>query len=277
VIRTFVRQGGTVLVEDPSSFMHVMALLSQGGNIRRIPRQADGPDLEVLRLMCERYRPVMFVLSSIMHNPTGTSIAPHKARKLIELAAEFDMILVDDASYADLLPVAHGRQAMPLIALDQLDRVIHIGGSSSILSPELGVGHIVAGPRFMRSFSLFRPVHGLGNMLLQERVLYRFLHEGLYRRRCEKIRARLAQEAITLRRLLADSDIPTAPTSGGLFLWADLGKEVNSFAVAKRMLDKGYLTAPGQHFGPPNTDSSWMRFNVTTTSKSAIKALAASL
>jgi len=277
VVRAMVRPRQTVLVEDPSSYVHVSALLSQGADIRHVPREADGPDLDVLRLLCERYRPVMFVLSSVLQNPTGSSMALHKARKLIELATEFEMTLVDDASYADLRPAMGGRPVVPLIALDPSDRVIHIGGTSNVLSPELGVGYIVAGPTLMRSLRLFRPVHGLGNMLIQERVLYRFLHEGLYRRRCERIRAQLAQGAITVRRSLADAGIAAAPTSGGMFLWVDLGKGLDSLDVAKRMLAKGYLTAPAKHFCPPNVKSSLMRFNVTTTIPSAIQALSGSL
>lgn len=277
VVRTMVRPGRTVLVEDPSSYVHLTALLSQGADIRYVPREADGPDLDVLRLLCERYRPVMFVLSSVLQNPTGSSIALHKARKLIELATEFEMTLVDDASYADLRPAVGGRPVVPLIALDPSDRVIHIGGTSNILSPELGVGYIVAGPGLMRSLRLFRPVHGLGNMLIQERVLYRFLHEGLYRRRCERIRAQLAQGAIAVRRSLADAGIAASPTSGGMFMWVDLGKGLDSLDVAKRMLAKGYLTAPAKHFCPPNMKSSLMRFNVTTTIPSALQALSGSL
>ncbi|KAK0360538.1 hypothetical protein LTR94_026918, partial [Friedmanniomyces endolithicus] len=168
-IRSFVRYRTSVFIEDPSSFAHVAALLAQGAEIYRIPREADGPNLEVLRLMCERHRPKMFLLSSLLQNPTGTSISLHKARKLLEIAAEFDMALVDDASYADLAPATGGRPAVPLILLDQLEHVIHIGGFSQILAPEMGVGYIVAGERFMPLLRLFRPVQGLGNMLIPER------------------------------------------------------------------------------------------------------------
>ncbi|MDQ1231177.1 DNA-binding transcriptional MocR family regulator [Sphingomonas sp. SORGH_AS 879] len=164
-------------------------LLAQGAEIYRIPREADGPNLEVPRLMCERHRSTMFLLSSMLQNSTGTSISLHKARKLVEIAAEFDIRLVDDASYADLAPVTAGRPAVPLILLDQLEHVIHIGGFSQTLSPEIGVGYIVAGERFMGLLRVFRLAQGLANMLIPERVVYRFLHDGLYRRRCERIRS----------------------------------------------------------------------------------------
>ena len=275
VIRAFVRPGGRVLVEDPCSFAHVAALLSQGAEILHVPRKADGPDLDVLRLLCERYRPVMFLMSSLIQNPTGNCVSLHTARQLIEIAKEFEMILVDDVGQGDLLPATGGRPVVPLLLLDHLDRVIHVGGSSRILSPEVGVGHIVAGDRYQDMLNRFRPLNGLGNLQIQERVLYRFLDKGLYRRRCERIRGQLAKGTIALRQHFAGMGITTTPSMGGLFLWADLGGGVDTLELARRLLARGFLSAPGKHFRPASTvASSEMRFNVTTTSEAALHALA---
>ena len=273
VIRAFIRQRSLVLVEDPSSFIHTSVLLAQGAEIMRVPREGDGPDLDVLRLLCERYRPAMFLMTSVLHNPTGSSISLHKARKLIEIAAEFDMILVDDASYADLAPASGGRPAVPLAVLDQLEHVIHVGGSSHILAPEIGTGHIVANEERMKLLRLFRSVQGIGNMLIHERVLYRFLDDGLYRRRCERVRTALAQRATALRHALAATSCSVAPAAGGMFLWADLGPAQNGVEVARRMLKHGFLTAPGAHFSQPKIANSHMRFNITTTTPQALEAL----
>lgn len=275
VVRTFIRHRSLVLIEEPSSFIHTSVLLAQGAEIMRVPREADGPDIDVLRLLCERYRPAMFLMTSVLQNPTGSSISLHKARKLIEIAAEFDMLLVDDASYADLAPLSGGSAAVPLIVLDQLEQVIHVGGSSHILTPDVGTGYVVANEHRMALLRLFRPVQGLGNMLLQERVLYRVLNDGSYRRRCERIRAHLAQRATIVRHALASS-IPAAiaPVVGGMFLWADLGAARSAMGIARHMLRHGFLTAPGSHFSAPKLDSSFMRFNVTTTTSTAISTLA---
>lgn len=277
IIRAFIRPRSYVLVEDPASFIHTQALLAQGAEILRVPREADGPDIDVLRLLCERYRPAMFLMTSVLHNPTGSSISLHKARKLIEIAAEFDMMLVDDASYADLSPSPAGRPVVPLAVLDQLEHVIHVGGSSRVLAPEIGAGYIVANEQRMNLLRLFRPVQCLGNMLIQERVLYRFLSDGLYRRRCERIRTTLAQRATAVRHALAATSCTIAPASGGMFLWADLGPAHSAIDVARRMLKQGFLTAPGSHFSPPKTDNTQMRFNVTTTTPMALEALAGCL
>lgn len=274
VVRALVRPRQTVLMEDPGSFMHLNAILSQGAAVLCVPRLADGPDMKVLREQCERHRPTMFLLSSLIQNPTGSCISLHKARQLIDIAAEFDMTLVDDAVNADLLPPGNDRLVAPLILLDHLDRVIHVGGTSRILTPDMGVGYVIAGDRFIGMLRRFRATHLLGNMRFQERVLYRFLEEGLYRRRCDRVRAQLTQGATALRQRFSQMSIRAAPSVGGLHLWVDLGNGMDTLDIARRMLARGFLTAPGKHFRPPGIPSSEMRFNVTTTSAAALQAFA---
>ncbi|QQN75926.1 PLP-dependent aminotransferase family protein [Croceicoccus sp. YJ47] len=273
MVRSLVRPGGSVLIEDPASFAHVASLLAQGANIMRVPRRADGPDIDVLRTLCERHRPVVFVLSSLIQNPTGSCISLHNARQLIEIAAEFDLTLIDDGFNADLLPLGSSRALAPLMLLDNLDRVIHIGGSSRILEPQIGAGYIVAGERYIDMLRRFRLTHWLGNMLIQERVFFRFLDEGLYRRRCERVRTQLAHGAGALRNIFAGLGVTADPSMGGPHLWVDLGEDIDSADIARLMSARGFLTAPGRHFRPPKVVSSEMRFNVTTTSEEALQTL----
>lgn len=277
VVRSLLRAGSMALVEDPCSFIHAHALMAQGADIRRVPRLADGPDIDVLREVCERHRPKLFVLSSLLHNPTGTSIAMHKAQKLIEIAAEFDMVLVDDCSYADLLPRNVDQPAVPLILLDRLRQVIHVGGFSRTVSPAIGPGYVIGGEAHMRYVRVYRPVTCLGNMILAERTVYRLLSEGSYRRRCMRIQADLARGTIELRRQMASIGLTLPPIQPGLFLWLSLGHGVDASTVAGRMVLRQFLTAPATHFTPAPDMQSYMRFNVTTTIPDAIVSLSTCL
>ncbi len=270
VIRSLVRPGGTVLIEDPASFAHVASLLAQGANILRVPRLSDGPDIDVLRTLCERHRPVVFLVSSLIQNPTGRCISLHKARQLIEIAAEFDLTLIDDAFNADLLPLGSSRGLAPLMLLDNLDRVIHIGGSSRILGPQIGAGYIIAGERYIDMLRRFRLTHCLGSMQIQERVFFRFLDEGLFRRRCERIRAQLTEGAGALRQHFNAMGVEVTTPVGGPHLWVDCGERADSSAIAKLMSARGFLTAPGSYFRPPRMISSEFRFNVTSTSEESL-------
>ncbi len=272
-VRALLRPGDPVLAEDPCSFMHISALLAQGADILRVPRAPDGPDLNVVAELCSRYRPKMFLLSSQLHNPTGTSISLHKAQRLIEIAAEHDVVLVDDCSYSDLLPPASMSASVPLIKLDRLRCVVHVGGFSRTLGAVMGPGFVVGGEEQMRYIRLYRLASGIGNAILSERALYRMLNEGLYRRRCERLRTRLAADRVAVKQWFSERSMEGSLESGGMFIWQKLGTKVDATVVARRMLSHGYLTAPAEHFSSSAPWRSYMRFNVTTTTRAACEAL----
>ncbi|WP_148289765.1 aminotransferase class I/II-fold pyridoxal phosphate-dependent enzyme, partial [Ideonella sp. B508-1] len=91
VCQAFLRQGAVkVLLEDPCPPLLVDRMLSTGMEVYRVPRLSDGPDLVQMREICERFQPTAFFCSSVLHNPTCTQIAPHKAFQVLQLAQEFD-------------------------------------------------------------------------------------------------------------------------------------------------------------------------------------------
>ncbi len=272
-VRSILRPGDVAMVEDPCSFMHVSALLAQGADILHVPRTPDGPDLKVVAELCKRHRPKLFLLSSLLQNPTGTSISLHVAQRLVEIAAEHDVVLVDDCSYADLVSPSATAATAPLVTLDRLRCVVHVGSFTRLLGAAVGPGFIVGGEKSMRYIRLYRLASGVGNTIISERALYRMLNEGLYRRRCDRIRSDLAAHRVALRRRFHAIGLPPSREIGGMFIWQDLGACIDAGEVARRMLSNGYLTAPAVHFSSSAEWRSHMRFNVTSTTQAACEAL----
>jgi DNA-binding transcriptional MocR family regulator len=106
-------------------------------------------------------------------------------------------------------------------------------------------------------------VAGLTSPEFGERVIARVLAMRDYARHCARLRDRLAAaRGSALARLRALGARGFAEDAQGMFLWADLG--VDSQALATRMFDAGYVTAPGSLFSPSQLPSTWMRFNPAT-------------
>lgn len=259
---SFLRAPGErVLVEQPCHPLLLDRLMSTGLDFAYVPRLADGPDLDRLRALCEEHRPRFFFCSSALHNPTGSHLAPHKAFQILRLAEEFNLTLVEDDTYGDLVPGGSGATGARLASLDQLQRVIYVGSFSKTLAPGLRVGYLAASPERIEWMATYRALNCISTSHLAERTVYRLLSQGNYRHHCEQLRTRLAdlrpQAADALRSLgLRIDHEPDA----GFYLWADLGDDVNAFAVAQRMLEQGHLMAPGRLFS--GTHLSHMRFNV---------------
>lgn len=147
VSRTLLRAGDPVMVEEPGWAIEFARLESLGMRILPVPRRADGPDLEVMAKYCqagEEHRPKLFVSVSVLHNPTGYSLAPGSAHRLLQLANQHDFHIVEDDTYSHLAP----DHATRLCALDGLSRTIYVSGFAKILAPNWRIGYLAAPPRF---------------------------------------------------------------------------------------------------------------------------------
>ena len=255
-----------VLVESPAPFMLHQHLAMTGLDLALVPREADGPDLGVLRALCEKHKPRFFFCSSILQNPTSSYMAPHKAFQLLRLAEEFNLTIVEDDSYCDLAPSGMAGQMTRLATLDQLKRVIYIGSFSMTLAAGLRVGFVAASPEKILWLSQFRTANLISNSTIAERTVFSLLSEGNYRRTCEQLISKLDErrEPVVEQLKAIGIMVDHAPDSG-MFLWGHLGEGVDAFLIARAMLESGHLTAPGGAFSFEPRHTEYMRFNIGMT------------
>jgi DNA-binding transcriptional MocR family regulator len=277
VSQHFVKSGDTILVDDPSWFLMFGRFSLLGARVIGVPRRPDGPDLERLRELAIQHRPKLFVCSAVLHNPTSTSMTAAKAFQVLRLAEEHDFRLVEDDVYCDLHPGPAVQPCTRLAALDQLRRVIYLGGFSKTLAANLRVGFVACDAGLARELTDLKMLVGLTSPELGERVVYRVLSEGHYRRHLDRLRSRLMQVREPMLRALERLGLaPFATPQKGMFVWADAGLDTNP--IAQSMLEQGFLTAPGSLFSPDQRPSTWMRFNLATSGNpKMLEALEATL
>jgi DNA-binding transcriptional MocR family regulator len=247
-----------------------------GLDMLTVPREADGPDIDVLRAYCEQHRPRFFFCSSVLHNPTSSHISPHKAFQILRLAEEFDLTIVEDDTYSDLMPPGAAAPATRLASLDQLQRVVYIGSFSKTIAPGLRVGYVCANPKFLEWLQVYRTVSEIATASVSERVVYQLLSQGGYRHHCTQLRSRLDEcrqpvvEALAALGLSVERE-----TNAGMYVWAALPHDLDAMPVADELLKQGHLLAPGDLFSASKVGRSKMRFNVSRTLDSpALPALA---
>ena len=266
IAQRFLVPGDTVLVDEPSWFLLFGRYAQLGARVIGVPRLSDGPDLARLRALAAEHRPKLLVTSSVLHNPTSTGIGSANAFQLLRLAHEFDFRVVEDDVYSDLHPGPAVSPCIRLAALDQLQRVIYVGGFSKTLAANLRVGFIACAPELAREFTDLKMLIGLTSPELGERVVYRVLSEGHYRRHLHRLRERLARARDPSLRAIEKLGLRVfASPPVGMFLWVDTGVDTNP--VAQAMLDRGFLMAPGSLFLPDQRPSTWMRFNLAATAQ----------
>ena len=263
VSRTLLRAGDCVMVEEPGWAVEFARLDAMGMRILPVPRRADGPDLEVMAKYCELHSPKLFVSVSVFHNPTGYCLTPGSAHRVLQLANTHNFHIVEDDTYSHLAP----EHATRLCALDGLQRTIYVSGFAKILAPGWRVGFMAAPPDLVERLLDTKLLASLTTPALLEKAMAWCIDQGQLRRHAERIRTRLdAARARSTKLALAHGCIFAAEPAG-LFGWVDSG--VDTDALAQRMLDEGYLMAPGALFHAVRKPSTLMRINFATTQEAA--------
>ena len=263
VSRTLLRAGDCVMVEEPGWAVEFARLDALGMRILPVPRRADGPDLEVMARYCEAHAPKLFVSVSVFHNPTGYCLSPGSAHRVLQLANQHHFHIVEDDTYSHLAP----EHATRLCALDGLQRTIYVSGFAKILAPGWRVGFLAAPPELVQRLLDTKLLGTLTTPALLEKALAWCIDQGQLRRHAERIRTRLdAARARSVKLALAHG-CSFAAEPAGLFGWVDTG--VDTDALAQRMLDEGYLIAPGALFHALRTPTTLMRINFATTQEAS--------
>ena len=269
VAREFTRPGDTIFVDDPAWFLMFGSFAALGAKVIGIPRLPDGPDIARLAEMAALHKPKLYVINSVLHNPTSTSLSAAKAFQVLRLAEEHDFIIVEDDIYCDMHPGSGVQPATRLAALDQLRRVIYLGGFSKTLSAALRVGFIAAAPEWAVRLIDRKMLTTLTSGEIGERVVYKILSQGLYRKHAERIRARLdGVREKTLRQIERAGLRIEVATAAGMFAWVDAGCDTN--VLTEKAMAQGLLLAPASLFSPKQLASTLMRLNVATMQDPAV-------
>ncbi|QYX47707.1 PLP-dependent aminotransferase family protein [Pseudomonas tussilaginis] len=258
LVRTLLKPGDKVLVESPGYYNLYNLLRHHQVEMLRMPRTASGPDVEVVETLLKRHRPRCLYINSLYHNPTGSSLTPKVAYRLLELAREHDVQIIEDDIYADFQDGAVTR----LATLDAEQRVIYLASFSKTLSGSLRSGYLVAAPALITRLAELKMVSGLGTSRFTEQVVAQMLASGSYRKSVARLRPRLAQHmAKALGQLEASGWQVFTEPYGGMFVWARC-PGWDFAALNRQAMACSVLLASGSAFDPQGAASDWLRINV---------------
>ncbi|WP_322042455.1 PLP-dependent aminotransferase family protein [Paraburkholderia sp. J67] len=258
--RFLLEPGDTVVVDDPCYFNFQALLRVHRVQVVSVPYTPTGPDLAAFERVLAAHRPRLYVTNSAIHNPTGATLAPPVAHRLLKLAEEHDLLIVEDDIFADF----ETDPAPRLAAFDGLARVVAIGSFSKTMTAAARCGYIAARADWIESLVDLKLAVSFGNGELAADLVQRLLVDGTYRRYLDGLRARLADSmGETLRRLTAAGLTAWTRPQAGMLLWAQLPGGLDAAKVAREALADGVVLAPGNVFSVAGNAGSYLRFNVS--------------
>jgi DNA-binding transcriptional MocR family regulator len=275
VCRFLLEPGDTVLVDDPCYFNYHALLRAHRAKAVGVEFTPDGPDIPAFEAALREHSPRLYITNSGIHNPTGARLASVTGHRLVRLAEEANLVIVEDDIFAEFETAPAPR----LAAFDGLSRVIQIGSFSKTLSASLRCGYIAARADWIDALTDLKIATSFGAGQLAAAVALAALTDGNYRRHMQTLRQRLSvARAKTLARLEPMGITPWIVPRAGMFLWCRLPAGADAAQLTRFCLERGMVLAPGNAFSQSAQASRFLRFNAAqTTGERVFELLAQAL
>lgn len=265
--RFLVEPGDTVLLDDPCYFNFHAMLRAHRVKVISVPYTHNGPDLEQFEQALIEHAPRLYITNSALHNPTGATLSPVVAHRVLKLAEPHDLIIIEDDIFADF----EQEPAPRLAAFDGLDRVIHIGSFSKTLSAAIRCGFIAARQDWIEEMVDLKLATSFGGSSFSAELVLALLKDGAYRRHISGLRTRLAGSMGKVSAKLKTIGLtPWIEPDAGMFLWCQLPEGLDAADVTRSAIADGLVLAPGNAFSLTQAASGFLRFNVAQTLDPAI-------
>jgi len=279
--KTMINPGDNVIVEGPTFLATIQCFRLYGANVISAPIDGDGVQPDALEKLIVEHQPRMVYLIPTFGNPSGATLSLERRKRILELAVQHQVLVVEDDPYGDLY---FGEAPPPsLLALSpsvpgSRDWLAHCGSLSKVLSPGLRVGWMIAHPDLLARATMCKQFSDAHTSTFAQATAAQYLRSGVMPQTLARVRAVYAERAQAmgdaLRSELGDA-IEFVQPKGGLFMWVKLtgarGQERDANALAKRAIEQGVAFVPGAPFFSQNADASTLRLSFATADVAKIR------
>ncbi len=272
--KVMIDEGDKVIVEGPTFLATIQCFRLYGAQVISAPVDEHGVQVDRLEQLITEHRPKLVYLIPTFGNPSGGLLSLARRKKVLELAARHQVLVVEDDPYGDLY---FGEPPPPsLLALSSQvpgsrDWLAYCGSLSKVLSPGLRVGWLMAHAELLARATMCKQFSDAHTSTFAQATAAHYLQAGRMPATLDQVRRVYAQRAqamgTALVRELGDAVSFTQP-QGGLFFWARLtgagGTLRDAGEFAKRAIAEGVAFVPGAPFYAQNPDASTFRLSFAT-------------
>jgi 2-aminoadipate transaminase len=277
ICKTLIDPGNVVIAEAPTYPGAVPTFASYEADTRQVSMDEDGmriDELEALlaELDAEGRRPKFIYSVPTFQNPGGVTMSLERRRRLVEIAREREVLVVEDNPYG-LLRFG-GEQPVPLYSLDGGDYVLYVGTMSKILSPGIRIGWTCAPPPVMAKLLLGKAAADLCTSTLSQYFVHEYFGEGRWldyiAELCGIYASRRDAMVEALERYFPRQATWTVP-DGGLFIWATMPDYIDTTDLLAKALRENVAFVPGEGAFVDGRGGTSMRLNYSAQTEDEIR------
>jgi 2-aminoadipate transaminase len=279
--KIFINPGDRIVVESPTYLGALQAWSAYGAEYVSVPADADGLRTDELEAALRTGPKLIYVLPNFQ-NPTGVTLSLERRKRLIALADQYGVPIVEDDPYGALR--FEGTHIPSVVTLDAQMRgtcsgcytgnVIYLSTFSKILAPGLRLAWVVAPPEVIFRMAQAKQACDLHTPTFNQMVAYQVSCEGFLDRHVEVIR-RVYRERRDIMLAEMERTFPrgvrwTRPM-GGLFLWVTLPERMDAAQILPAAVENKVAFVPGSPFFPSGGGANTLRMNYSNATNAGLR------
>lgn len=275
VCSVMLNPGDVILSEEPTWMGAVRIFRAHQAKVIGVPMDNEGMQLDILEarlasLKADGVQPKFIYVIPTYQNPTGVTTPLYRRTRLLELAAEYNVAIMEDDAYFDLR--FSGERIPMLVTLDTAGLVIYTGTFSKIMAAGMRLGWIVAPPAIIERAAKMKADGGTNPFASNVAAEYAASGElaehigelvGIYRGRRDAMVDAMKEE-------MPEGVTWTAP-NGGFFLWLTLPEGCDATAILPESRAHGVDFLPGTGCFFDGTGQRHIRLSYSFSDEDAIR------
>ncbi len=272
--KVLCNEGDSVAVEDPSFIGSLNAFRSYGVNLRGVPIDDDGINIEALEKTLQSDDRIRFLyVIPNFQNPSGCTMSLEKRKAVYDLACRYDIIVLEDNPYGDLR--VEGEDLPCIKSFDTEGRVVYAGTFSKVISPGIRVGYTLGPGPVLAKMTVGKQTEDVHNVMFSQLLVYHWLTECDIEAHIKKMQA-IYRKKRDLMCGLIDSELGDYVTyvrpEGGLFVWCRLDDRLPMMEFCRKAVEKKVAVVPGTAFlSDPEGTTQYIRLNYSTPTDDEIE------
>ncbi len=256
------KPGDTIAIESPAFFGLLQLFQSMGLQVIELPTNATtGIEIDALKKVLLHEKINVCLLVSNFSNPLGSCMPDEHKLEVVKLLARYHVPLIEDDLYGDLY--FGNNRPKTCKAFDEEGMVLCCSSVSKTIAPGYRVGWIAPG-KFKEKIVRLKMVHSIASTTLTHQAIANFLQTGAYENHLRKLRHILHTNCLLYTQAITNyfpEGTKVSRPQGGLFLWVELDKAVDTVDLYKKALQNNIAIAPGKVFSLQNQFNNCMRLN----------------
>jgi len=252
-LATHFLMGGSrrIAVEAPTYDRPLKILAGLGAEIVAVPQDENGIDVVALERALDAGEPPAFLYTiPTFQNPSGRTLSTERRRRLVDLAGERDLLVLEDDPYG--LVRFEGEPEPTLFELDGGERVAYSSSFSKTIAPGVRVGYLILPAELAGAIEALAVSTYISPGFLSQATVWEFIRRGNFEPNLDRVRDLLRVRRDAMLAALAREFPPEARWNrpeGGYFLWLDL--PTDAAELLERSTERGVTFVKGADFFPP--------------------------